>query len=303
MGLGSSLKKIGGGIIGAISNPMMASAIIGTGSDYLASKEQAKENSRNRTHQDEMNVANYQMQKEFAQHGIRWKAEDAIAAGLHPLAALGATGASASPSYQMGDTGPSPKAEFYSRMGQNLSRAASVTQTHAERLITQEGVKRAILENQLLEWQVADVRKKVLGPAMPASNVVETPLSRVAAEVDRNWQEVGSYPSVAYMQSPTGLVPVMPPNLAEALESDQTNQVQWATRYKGGPNVAPLERPSAKKLPPGAAGWMWSHKLQEWQPKTHRELEKSGRKNAENKWFKKIVKNRDIWNYMRKTWR
>lgn len=37
-----------------------------------------------------------EQQREFAQHGIRWRVEDAKAAGLHPLAALGAQ----LPSYQ-----------------------------------------------------------------------------------------------------------------------------------------------------------------------------------------------------------
>ena len=36
-------------------------------------------------------------QKEFAQHGLRWKVEDAKAAGLHPLAAIGAQGAQYNP--------------------------------------------------------------------------------------------------------------------------------------------------------------------------------------------------------------
>lgn len=35
------------------------------------------------------NAQNYAMNKEFAQHGIRWKVADAKAAGIHPLAALG----------------------------------------------------------------------------------------------------------------------------------------------------------------------------------------------------------------------
>ena len=40
---------------------------------------------------------NYDMQKEFAQMGIQWRVADAKAAGLHPLAALGAAPAHASP--------------------------------------------------------------------------------------------------------------------------------------------------------------------------------------------------------------
>lgn len=56
--------------------------------------------------QVEMNEANLAAQKEFAQHGIRWKVEDAKQAGLHPLFGAGLTGASFSPSFQ---AVPSPR--------------------------------------------------------------------------------------------------------------------------------------------------------------------------------------------------
>jgi hypothetical protein len=36
------------------------------------------------------NLANIKYQREFAQHGIRWKVQDAIAAGIHPYYAMGA---------------------------------------------------------------------------------------------------------------------------------------------------------------------------------------------------------------------
>lgn len=48
--------------------------------------------------QKELNQQEYEHQKEFAQHGIRWKVDDAKAAGLHPLAALGSQGAFYTPS-------------------------------------------------------------------------------------------------------------------------------------------------------------------------------------------------------------
>ena len=59
----------------------------------------------NLAHQKEMNAKNAALQREFAQSGIQWKVADAKKAGLHPLAALGAQTASASPSYQAGDPG------------------------------------------------------------------------------------------------------------------------------------------------------------------------------------------------------
>lgn len=39
----------------------------------------------------------YKMQKEFAMHGLEWRADDARKAGLHPMAALGTQGASFQP--------------------------------------------------------------------------------------------------------------------------------------------------------------------------------------------------------------
>lgn len=67
-------------------------------------------------------------QREFAQHGIRWKVEDAKAAGLHPLAAMGASGASFSP-VMVGDTyGPA-----MAQAGQDISRAVEATRTQPER--------------------------------------------------------------------------------------------------------------------------------------------------------------------------
>lgn len=66
--------------------------------------------------QKDANEENIHYQKEFAQHGVRWRVEDAKAAGLHPLYALGGSGATFTPSSQSIDFG---------KMGQNLARAAS----------------------------------------------------------------------------------------------------------------------------------------------------------------------------------
>ena len=46
------------------------------------------------------NQSNAALQREFARYGIRWKVEDAKAAGLHPLYAIGAITPSAQASYQ-----------------------------------------------------------------------------------------------------------------------------------------------------------------------------------------------------------
>lgn len=113
--------------------------------------------------------ANLKAQKEFAQHGIRWKVEDAKAAGLHPLAALGAQTHSFAPSI-VGDN--------FASTGQALGRAIESTRTHGERQeaggrLNELAVERAGLENQILRQQLINSQKATVGqaggtPATPA---------------------------------------------------------------------------------------------------------------------------------------
>lgn len=64
---------------------------------------------------------NRQSQEEFARHGIRWRVEDAQAAGVHPLFALGS-----------GVTPFSPQATAFAEAGANIGRAIG-GMTSAER--------------------------------------------------------------------------------------------------------------------------------------------------------------------------
>jgi hypothetical protein len=89
------------------------------------------------------------LQREFAQYGVRWKVEDAKAAGLHPLAALGASTSSPSPSYvgaSFPTTTPAPSTDYgLSAFGQSLDRAISSKMTWAER---QEYAEKKLYESQ-----------------------------------------------------------------------------------------------------------------------------------------------------------
>lgn len=252
MGWLDSVKDVAGPVLGFIGGE-------------LDRQHDQRQDAKQRQYQGEINAANAALQEQFAKMGIRWRMEDAIAAGVHPMAAMGFQGASAAPSYMAGD-GFSARSN-YRQMGQDLGRAALAGRTKEEKQLHNLQVERMMLENKALGLEIA----KRGEPQNP-------PITQ-----DITWQE-NTHPSVAYMRSPTGLVPIMPPNLAEALESDQTNQAQWAIRYKGGPNFAPVERPEKKFLPKNASGWMWNFKLQEWQPRTIRQLENAGRIAAEKKW-------------------
>lgn len=121
-----------------------AASIIGGGINALSGRA-----SRNQL-QDQYNQ-NVALQKEFAQNGIRWRVEDAKAAGLHPLAAMGFSGTSYQPVTTSGvvDTSLGDGiANFGNAIGQGWNRAAEAKQTRQERLL--EYQYRA---NQLIQQQ------------------------------------------------------------------------------------------------------------------------------------------------------
>lgn len=89
-------------------------------------------------------------QREFAQHGIRWRVEDAKAAGVHPLYALGAQVTPYTPVVS------NPVGDALSSAGQNLGRAVAAQQTAAER--AQEALGLQLLQSQIAE---SDARREL----------------------------------------------------------------------------------------------------------------------------------------------
>jgi len=69
------------------------------------------------------------LQKDFAKKGIRWRVADAQAAGLHPLAALGASIASPSPT----STGGGKSDYGIAQAGQQIGRALAARQTQYQK--------------------------------------------------------------------------------------------------------------------------------------------------------------------------
>lgn len=133
---------------------------------------QASQAANNEALQREFWQKNADLQREFAQSGIRWRVQDAKAAGVHPLFALSGGGASYSPQAVVGSSSDyvsDRSGEYLSRMGQDIGRAISATQTQTERTsdqLTALGLERAQLENDLLKAQIAKTTG-MIGPPMP----------------------------------------------------------------------------------------------------------------------------------------
>lgn len=131
-------------------------------------------NAANIQNQNNINSTNIALQREFAQNGIRWKVEDAKAAGLHPLAALGAQTLSFSPisvgaQYQADNS----MGQAFSNIGQDISRAIHATRTAEERNAELEAAKarQAQLDAINVERHQADLAHMELQNALLYSQI------------------------------------------------------------------------------------------------------------------------------------
>lgn len=197
-------------------------------------------------------------QKEFAQNAIQWKAADARAAGLHPLAALGANTVSYSP-VSVGVSGSNPLGDAIGSMGQNLERAVHATSTSSQRAeaakeqITALSLERGHLENDLLRAQIASTNAKTAasqsGPPGPSvadpylipgsvnsGLVTGTPLKTVRGAGDQPSSEGGAVTDVGYARTQQGWYPVPSKDVKERVEDNFLPELMWAIRN----NVLPM---------------------------------------------------------------
>lgn len=121
-----------------------------------------------------------QLQREFAQNGIRWRVEDAKAAGLHPLMAVGAPTANYSP-VSVGHIAENGMSSALASMGQDIGRAVNATRTGRERDVAFDETVRGLtlqkmgLENELLASQIAKLRANP-NPPFPEGSPSERPI-------------------------------------------------------------------------------------------------------------------------------
>lgn len=170
----SGLSNIFGGLLGKSSADANREQIERNNAAVLADKEKDRE-----------------LQREFAQQGVRWKVEDAKAAGLHPLFALGGSTATYSPSaISLGAAAPDMSmARAVSGMGQDVGRAINATRTQSERVdaFTEASqsltLQRGALENELLASQIAKL-KAAQNPPLPSDPNLVAPSGPVPVAKD-----------------------------------------------------------------------------------------------------------------------
>lgn len=149
-------------------NPAIGSALISTGGNLLG----AMMGDKGMRPEHQM-LEQYKMQKEFAMHGLQWRADDARRAGLHPMAALGTSPTQFSPIGLFDGGGRNRMGDAFAQSGQALARAYESQLTPHQRAVNDAQLRvmqaqAANDEAQALYWASEAARSRQPGVGAPA---------------------------------------------------------------------------------------------------------------------------------------
>lgn len=262
----------------------MLGALIGAGASLLggllgkSSADDAREAS------ERMAAQNIALQKEFAQNGIRWRVEDAKAAGIHPIYALGSSGASFTP-VTANFTSDTSLPNALASAGQDVGRAINATRTQGERL---DGFTKAAqtlqlekmsLENDVLRGELASKAARLVqqsgppmaggenwlvpgqpasGPAVPvpvASPLIKNkPMERAPGDPAKTSQEGGAITDTGHARTSGGLFPVPSNDVKNRIEDNFYQETMHFIRN----NLLPMVSPRFNSPPyPADKGKAW----------------------------------------------
>lgn len=140
-------------------------------------------------------------QERFAKHGLQWKIADAKKAGVHPLAALGAT----TPQYA-----PTAIGDF-SQAGQSLGHALDKHMSTDERYIAALATEKAKLENEYLRAQIDSVRARNNQTPTPAAPSQRDDTALIAGQGDTRYVTKFTPPEETnYIRTPAGIIVTRP---------------------------------------------------------------------------------------------
>lgn len=245
---------------------------LGAGSSLIGGLIGRKGSNKDRTANNANMAADRAQQREFAKMGVRWKVQDAKAAGLHPLAALGISTSSSSP-VSIGQNTPNHMGKALSDMGQDLSRSMTAKQTAAERApynaLMSENLR---LQNDKLIAETAAISNPIrnqsqMPPPMPTgstgtNNVEELPATTISRGTPTTQAGIGT--STKFHRTKTGFQVLMSDRGKEAMEEDLAASIPYQVKRFYSP-----EQPNwhdFKREFPNAKGMKYNRWVNEWQP-------------------------------------
>lgn len=255
---------------------------------YLNSKATQKQNAAAAALADK----NMQQQRDFAEHGLTWKINDALknADKVHPIYSLGAS----TPSYTPVSANFSADhgiGNAIGSAGQDIGRAINATATQGQRASAftaaaqKLSLEKGALENELLRTQLASQNARLRSPATPPFPVQgdgynipgqtqsgplikATPLEVTPGVPHQPQSEGGSITDVGYARTSTGWVPVPSKDVKERIEDDFVQQTLHTMRNNVLPSIGYNFNPPPFKAPEGQE-WHFHVPTQEYrlQPK------------------------------------
>lgn len=237
---------------------------------------------------------NMEMQKEFAQKGLRWKIDDAFSRAdkVHPIYSLGSAGAAFAP-VSANFAADTSIGSALSAAGQNIGRAVHSTATQAERVDAFTKAAQALslekgaLENEHLRTQIASENARLRQAATPpfpsaapylvpgqtqsgpATELIKSkPLELAPGVPGQPQSEGGAITDVGYARTGTGWAPVPSKDVKERIEDDFVQQMLHTMRNNVMPTFGYNFNPPPFKAPEGKE-WHFHVPTQEYrlQPK------------------------------------
>lgn len=228
---------------------------------------------------------NIALQREFAQNGIRWKVADAKAAGIHPIYALGGSGASFSP-VSANFSADTSLGSAFAQAGQDLSKSIDRTRTQGEKVTAfTEAAQKLELENKSLQNDVlrteiasktAQLRQNAQ-PPFPAQGdayvipgqsnsglIKNKPLEVAPGPSNQPQSEGGAITDVGYARTSTGWAPVPSNDVKQRIEDNFVQERLWDMRNNILPSFGYNTSPPPFK-PPAGKEWYFDVLKQEYQ--------------------------------------
>lgn len=179
--------------------------------------------------QQDKNIA---FQKEFAQHGVRWRVEDAKAAGVHPMYALGASGAAFAPNPIVLDGGGGSR-HYGEAFGKGLQQIIAAL------------------------FQANQAKDLALSQAVGSNAALASTVAQSSTPFPRDYGDLGDEFDITRWQR-VGAVPM---NLQNAIDSQQLKPDERVSSRSGFPGVsAATGRPEAMEVEiPGGLRMLLPH--------------------------------------------
>lgn len=224
-----------------------------------------------------MAADNIHLQKQFAQHAIRWKVADAQAAGIHPLYALGASTTSFSPVSVGTLNEGAPMASALQSMGQDVTRAAAAARSPTDRmaaLATAQSLRANDLrlsnmemQNTILAAKVREVVGAQIGPGGPEEKAnllipgqgntagINPEPMKIAPAGSNPAGEAGAITDVGWARTQTGWAPIPSKDVKERIEDNLIQEGMHAVRNNVMPSFGYNMAHPPFKAPEGQAWW------------------------------------------------